>query len=203
MKGTPVGKRKRKAPSSELEDAKRRLLAEGASLFLAGHNAITEFKREVQATCRKVAKASLDDLAKALSVEAKMLDIEDWEWLDPKGLEASIGVTVSDGKHPPVYYDLYWRDEGGAVPSISVNADLEQNVKIAAALEKAFREKHSPFVGRTGRWVWVSKELHTQELGAVEEKLQEVVAEWIRLWEEIGGFEALARIATTVTTEAP
>ncbi len=66
-----------KSANTELEQAKRRLLGEGAKLYLAGLNALTEFQREVQARCRHVVEASLSNQAKALHVKMESLQVQE------------------------------------------------------------------------------------------------------------------------------
>jgi hypothetical protein len=39
--------------------------------------------------------------------------------------------------------------------------------------------------------IWLSRELAPEDMASLRDRLDEVVAEWIRLWKEFGGLKAL------------
>jgi hypothetical protein len=184
--------------TSELQEAKRRLLEEGAKVYVPGFNAIKEFQREVQTRCREMLEKRLADHSVTFGLKLDSPQIIAYDWADSSGDHAEVGAKVKIRGLPDFVYCLSLKTGANGEPSTAVCAYVWLQIKPATALANAFKNLDSNRVRSDRNSVWLEQELPIGDVSAFEEMLNEVVSRWLKLWERIGGLKAISETDSQV-----
>lgn len=185
------------------DQARLAFLEEGANSYLDALLAIAEFQREVRVRCKDALERHLSDYGRALDVKLEPESIDDWP---PAGKELwGTGVWTSLGarlRHPPggiytSYCILHWMRESEGLwfgvwqgMGFSRNTDCMEVCKVFKALQPATCPAIK--VDCENKHVGLSLNLSPADMTSLDEKLDEVLSAWIQLWQQFGGFKALA-----------
>ncbi|SRR6266568_901259 len=173
-------------------DAEHKLLEKGSKCYVGALNALAEFRRVVQTKCGTVfTKQRLQEHNSKLRIEDKKLKIEESgskeKYWDQK--ETWLGLIIRiPNTYDSLSYGLSWLKNGEvhAFANIWLYND-ETRRALAAALDKAnqkLEEDQHEF--------YLSKIVPDGEITTFERVLEEVVCQWMQVWDKIGGYPALA-----------
>jgi hypothetical protein len=186
----------RRAGISEHDQARDRLFQEGARSYLKAANALIAFQREVQKKCRKVMARYVGEYGSALKVDLETSEIVDLAW--PKfdeweGEYASIGVHVvrrdiAGVRWWEAYCTLEWECDdpgfycyvGEWFPTRKIATDLCQRFK-------RLNPEVEVFEGNIG----IRHSLKPEQAPDFEERLDDLLQKWIKLWKKTGGMKAV------------
>ena len=174
------------------EEARRRLLEEGARSYLNAVSALIAYRQEVQKMCRTVLENCLKDYASALKVRLERSEIAEWPSLTTwEGDRWSLGVKVLRKKITPAI--RWWVTH--CCLSYDIDAGLHcwigerfSNNQIATVLFRKFHPLNTK-VERDGNELGIRRSLKVEEVCNLEVCLEGIVQEWIKLWKKVGGIK--------------
>jgi hypothetical protein len=179
----------------------RQLLEEGAESYVAAFSAILAFRKLVQSRCRKVVEKRLREYGGALGARLDRGQFVEAEW--PKasawdGEWASLGLEIRKvGKaRVSLYHNLDWQLGDDETWTVRANAsiwlpDREQVPELRDALR--------PYPSELDFWEYgdelgFTKRVPHAEMATFEDKVDDVLGEWIKLWQRVGGLKVLAAL---------
>ncbi|HWR14162.1 MAG TPA: hypothetical protein VN577_05010 [Terriglobales bacterium] len=174
------------------------LLLEGARSYPQVLGALREFGRQVDAVCRS-AVGDVKFLSHAMGVTLPEQDIK--LYLRPVNLAAermdgrwaNVGITLhtEDAWWALVY--LEWKeDKLWAVASMW----FKDSTKVSAARSALEREHPKYQIGMESGEVYLAREMVPEEMNNLKSILEDILQEWARLWEQVGGLsKVLAKAA--------
>jgi hypothetical protein len=183
------------------EQARTRLLEEGARSYLEACTAVLEYQREVQKKCREVMEKYLDDYNAAVKVDSKnslkSADIKEFVWPKPEQWEggwATIGVEIRRTRVTPAirlwypYCGLSW--ESGDPTVWCWVGDWIAPRRLAVLVLERFHHLDKS-VQRNPQddphEIWIQDKLNVEEAAAFDERLEALFERWIDLWKMVGG----------------
>ena len=181
-------------------DTEQRLLEEGAKYYVGALNALAEFRRLIQAKCRKVfTRQLLEEHNSKLKISGKKIRVEDWaskeRYWDKTETNLSVMIRIPDSADC-LYYGLWFRKDQES-PSITIHAFasiwLSSSETIRALL--AALDKINPKLEQNEEDehdFYLSKIVAPNEMATFDQALEQVVSEWIQVWDRIGGYPALS-----------
>lgn len=186
-----------KQSDSELARAQLDLLNEGVNSYLDALVAIREFRREVQSRTRKVVEYRLDELSGVMGVSLKRDQIV--KHINPDGIPDNFDgnwawiaarIKIIDPLPLDCYFGMFFRrdekDQTSAIAMMSPSKDVFQKiwVKCKEIGESKLKETYK------GEIAFLDKIL-PGEMNHFEEKLNEMIDLWVKVWKALGGVSGL------------
>ncbi len=192
---------------AENDDARMRLLEEGARSYLEATTAIITFEREIQKKCRELLESNIADYSDALRAP-EILDseeIQDWLWPSMEkfdGLSRSVGVAIQGKRFEPfvkwwgTYCTLDW-EENDCYASVCewIGGPWIKSEQLFQTLQKTGVETYNS-TSRTGLFhneknVGLCQLINVENAQRFEEPLERALLQWIKLWKKIGGLKGV------------
>jgi hypothetical protein len=195
------------------EEARRKLLEEGAKSYVDALTAIVAYQREVQEKCRDVLARNLADYSRSLGLEpANYLTqgmIDDHAYPDLKqwdGDTASLGVKMKGTSWPGLSWwwtlcYLYWDSGERDTRWFGVVVELRLPKRAAAALHTAMVLYPSSEVYLEGYSVWIQRKLCVSGSADFEGDLEELLGSWIEVLGRVDGLRAILAAASQASEE--
>ena len=178
------------------DEARRLLLEEGARSYLDAISALIEFQKEVQKKCRSVMQRHIKDYGAALKIPLRPSDIQDAAWPKLEKWEGDywhLGVSIVRRDIPGVRWWEGYYCLGFEAPNPGFCCWIGEWYprKMATHLFRKFRRFHpkASMEVEDGKTIWINQRLKPEETSGFEEKLEELLEEWIRLWTKVGGIK--------------
>lgn len=184
-----------------LDEARRRLLADGASSYLEAIVALAEFRREVLVRSRKVLESRLPELLRAMGVPEKHREIKIKEYSTPDEADRKDGwlgewawITVYlEFQGLETYLGLCWQSERNGSPTIWASAIIHPwNREPFRTILAKFKES----CGDAVRELWqedirLAEQVRPTDLPTFELALERVMGQFIEVWRSTGGVRTL------------
>ncbi len=178
------------------EEARRRLLEEGARSYLDAVSALVAFRQEVQKMCRTVLEKHLDDYSPALKLKVPLErgEIKEAEWPSLAKWEGdcwNLGVMVRRKKITPTipswatHCCLSYYSDAGLLCWICEHFPNKQKATVLYGKFRPLNKK----IKCDANWVWIPHSLKVEEVCNLEANLEGIVKEWIELWMKVGGIK--------------
>jgi hypothetical protein len=186
------------------DEARKRLLEEGARSYLEAITALVEYQREVQKQCRKVMEENLDEYANVLGVKLTSDEIQNCSWPSFQSWEGDwsfLGVHIfRDDITPFRWWDtsccLQFDSEKGHYCFVGQEF---QSTKVATQLFRAIQPLEAK-VKQSGSEVWIQHNLTVEETTSLAKPLGEIFQRWTELWAKVGGINGV--FVNTVSNDA-
>jgi hypothetical protein len=183
------------------EEARRRLLEEGARSYAEAYTAVLEYQREVQKKCREVMETYLDDYGSALGAKPRLTkkDIRSVAWPKPdewNGNGWQLGVCIVRRSIPSIRWwevNCCLQLEGEEFDDPGLYCWIGEwfpTRKLAADLFQEFKQLNAK-VKHDGKDVWIHHSVKLEEAASFDELLQTLFEEWIALWKKVGGMKSV------------
>ena len=177
------------------EEARLRLLEEGARSYLDAVSALIAYREDVQSICRTVLAKHLNDYGSALELRLGTDEIQNAEWPSFKEWEGdwwTLGVRVLRKNMIPT---IRWWEAYCCLSYESGDAGLYcwigegfPSRQLAAELYRKFRSLNKK-VECDDNELCIRRSLQVEDVCNLETNLDAVVQEWIELWKEVGGIK--------------
>jgi hypothetical protein len=177
------------------DEARKRLLDEGARSYLEAMTALVEFQREVQKKCTSVMEANLDNYATALGLGLTTDEIRNAAWPSIDKWEGdwwTLGAHIlrkNDGtlRWWESYCCLQFETDEGHFCYVGQEFPTS---KLATTLFQQFRRLDAKVELKLyGNEVWLQHNLTVEEVAEFEGPLAEIFQQWIDLWAKVGGIK--------------
>lgn len=176
-----------------LDRNRQEFLETGARSYIQGTAAIAMFQREVSQACRRTLTKHRPELAKTMGVP---LDAEPKVRITPRdaqevdGTSVSIGVELNQKGVVRVYLYVWWRYGDDSSPLTSAVASVYcDKGETRTRLWTAFKKAAGANVDNDGGELWFEHRLAPAEFPQLEEELDEMLKDWISIWNQIGGLK--------------
>ena len=176
-----------------LDPNRQEFLETGARSYLQGAAAMAMFQRETYQVCQREFIKHRLGLAKAMGLS---LDGEPKAQISPKyaqhadGTDDSIGVVLNQKGVGRVYLYVWWRygDNNSQLMSAVASVYCDKG-ETRARLWTAFKKAAGAKVYNDSGELWIEHRLVPAEFPRLEEKLDEMLTDWISIWNQIGGLK--------------
>jgi hypothetical protein len=170
------------------------LLREGAKSYPQALAALSEFRNEVMTACRKAVESELASISRTIGVKLSRVDLVDR--IEPFSLEkadgenASIGLRIKqDSEGWRQYFHLIWYKDGLGASSSIWFRDKTLATKVFEALRTAQPNPPYSLDLEEEDEVYLMRRITSDEMARLQEILQELNREWVRLWQSVGGLK--------------
>ena len=115
---------------------------------------------------------------------------------------------MSDGKTfylgvrciPKGYVELghcfYWKRSDGTAFETGICMWVWSKRRNIGQLRDALREISLDYQGEDGESIWLSQEVTAADVRGIENKLDDLMQKWIKLWQKVGGIKSLGELSS-------
>ncbi|MBI3665507.1 MAG: hypothetical protein HY236_04660 [Acidobacteria bacterium] len=175
-------------------DARHQFMETGASTYLEALAAVGKFQREVWEACSSVFKERAKELGDALGqpVDAGEISIHQWpgQLLKFDGFYAILGAKVQLRQVATLYCYVWWGYEDSAEAFVrAVVAVYAEAAEVRKKLLSSFRAEAKSRIKDDSGEIYLQEPIPPDEFPNLQQKLNDLLTEWIGLWKKIGGLK--------------
>jgi hypothetical protein len=184
----------------EFDAGDQAFLAQATPEYLSALVAVSEYRERIIAECRKAVSDCLPLLQDAIGLQLRAEDLKDWinpnqldkgDWRDSKTW-AWLAVRLEVQGFGPSYYGLFWSYGSSGEPAIDVNVTFVPSGPLfRKAWDKFKAIGGTPVANPYDREIWITQPLSAAQVGALPQKLAEIIDKWVEIWKQVGGIQGL------------